>query len=144
MLIKKGEACHVDQMYEIEKEAFSIPWTKTSIAYEISQDMCICFVAIQGERVIGHVYMRHIMDEGEIINIAVRQTERSKGVAGFLLKALLKAAKECNIKSITLEVRESNFPAISLYKKFGFTNQGIRKEYYSQPFEDGIIMGKYM
>jgi len=152
MKIIKGEARHARELHETEKESFSIPWTEASIRYEISQDISICFVAIDDavdevgidevgiEKILGHVYMRQVFDEGEIINIAVKKIFRCKGVAKFLLRELFAEAKIRGIKKIFLDVRESNLPAINLYKKFGFVAAGTRKFYYSQPFEDAIIM----
>jgi ribosomal-protein-alanine N-acetyltransferase len=144
MKIIKGTSAHVKSMHEIESESFAVPWTEISIEYEISQEISICLVAVDdNEKVIGHVYMRQLLDEGDIVNIAVRKSHRKKGIAVCLLKNLFESAKSKNISKITLEVRESNFPAINLYKKFGFAAEGIRKNYYDQPVEDGIIMCKY-
>jgi ribosomal-protein-alanine N-acetyltransferase len=144
MKIIKGTSANVKEMRKIEEESFSIPWTETSIAYEISQAQSVCFVAIdESQRIIGHVYMRQIIDEGDIINIAVRKSHRNQGVGTHLMQKLIEDAKSQGVIKITLDVRKSNEPAINLYKKFGFSAEGIRKSYYDQPSEDGIIMVKY-
>jgi len=140
MQIVKGTPSHAKEMYEIEKESFSTAWSEISIEYEISQEFTICLLAIENEKILGHVYMRRIFDEGEIINIAVRKSHRNQGIGTFLMQGLLDTATAHNISKITLEVRINNTAAISLYKKFGFVAQGLRKDYYSQPVEDGVIM----
>jgi ribosomal-protein-alanine N-acetyltransferase len=73
----------------------------------------------------------------------VRKSHRKRGVGSLLVEELIRAASEQNISALTLEVRASNTAAISLYKKHGFTAEGIRKNYYSHPTEDGIIMWRY-
>ena len=143
MNIVNGEPFHAEEMYAIESEVFSMPWSADSIRDEILQN-AICKVAIDEKgKIHGHVYMRHITNEGHITNIAVRKESQKKGIASLLMQALVQAAKSLGIVALTLEVRESNFAAINLYKKFGFSVEGVRKNFYSTPSENGIIMWKY-
>ncbi|MCL2388016.1 MAG: ribosomal protein S18-alanine N-acetyltransferase [Defluviitaleaceae bacterium] len=131
-------------MHEIETESFAVAWSEMSIADEIMQKYCICLVAVDEVGVIhGHAYMRHIVNEGQITNLAVRRDSRNQGIGSLLVRGLIKAAKERAMLGLTLEVRKSNRAAISLYERHGFAPEGIRKNYYSQPSEDGIIMWKY-
>ena len=88
--------------------------------------------------------MSIVIDEGYIFNVAVRESYRNKGVATSLINELVTYGKKNNFSFITLEVRESNFPAISLYSKFGFIKAGERKDYYSNPKENAILMTKYL
>lgn len=135
---------HAEQMHEIEAAVFTEPWSEISIKYEVMHKDTVAFVATdESENVIGHVYMRHILDEGHISNIAVRKSHRKLGIGALLVEKLLEVARNRQMIGLTLEVRTSNRDAISLYKKHGFTAKGIRKGYYSQPREDGIIMWKY-
>jgi len=124
------------QMNEVEAEGFAIPWTIDSIRHILENPKTVAFAAIENERLVGHIYMQQIIDEGHIVNIAVCKSHRRRGIAKKLVEKLINSAKI----SFTLEVRESNIAAISLYEKFGFKPEGIRKDYYSQPQEDGIIM----
>jgi len=135
---------HAAQMHEIEVESFALPWSENGIRQEISQPQCISFVAVCDTTVLGHAYMHHIIDEGHIINIAVSAKNRRMGIASQLVDALTSAACKRGIASLTLEVRASNTAAIALYEKHGFIREGVRKNFYSQPTEDGIIMSKYL
>lgn len=141
--IIKGNYRHAEQMYAIEVESFAVPWSVMSIEYELMQPHTICFVVLDEGLVVGHVYMRHIINEGHIVNIAVKKTHRKKGIAYALVTALAEAAKGKEMLGLTLEVRESNTAALALYKKHGFVQEGIRKNYYANPTENGIIMWKY-
>jgi len=133
---------HAQGIYGIEVESFSDPWSVESIKTEISSPNSVCFVAVLENKVIGHVSMRHIIDEGHINNIAVSKNNRQNGVGSLLLNTLINAAVERNITALTLEVRASNTAAISLYQKYGFETYGYRKNYYSLPTEDAAIMWK--
>ena len=88
--------------------------------------------------------MSIVIDEGYIFNVAVRESYRNKGVATALINELITYGKKNNFSFITLEVRESNLPAISLYSKFGFIKAGERKDYYSNPKENAILLTKYL
>ena len=83
-----------------------------------------------------------VAGEGYIYNVAVGKNYRRQGIGFRLLQDLIEAAKSRGIESLTLEVRKSNLPAIKLYKKLGFVEAGIRKDFYTKPLEDAIIMWK--
>ncbi|MCL1884932.1 MAG: ribosomal protein S18-alanine N-acetyltransferase [Defluviitaleaceae bacterium] len=141
--IIKGNHRHATQMHDIEAESFAVPWSVMSIEYELMQKHTICYVATENDTVIGHIYMRHIISEGHIVNLAVKKSQRKKGIAYALIFALSIAAQEMDMRGLTLEVRESNTAAIALYEKHGFVSGGVRKNYYTNPTENGIIMWKY-
>ena len=84
-----------------------------------------------------------VFHEGDITNVAVHPDYRKQGVGNLLIDNLITLCKENNINSLTLEVRESNIPAQSLYKKHGFKEEGVRKNFYNNPKENAIIMWKY-
>ncbi len=92
------------------------------------------------EYVVGFVGMWIMADEAHITNIAVRQPYRRQGIGELLLISIIDVATELNARMITLEVRASNTDAQSLYHKYGFTRVGIRRGYYSDNYEDGILM----
>ena len=81
-------------------------------------------------------------EEGEIMNVAVRKEYRRKGVAGRLMKELLSRAEKRGAARFILEVREGNLPAIRLYESLGFLHAGRRRNFYSDPAEDALIMIK--
>ena len=134
---------HLDDVYIIETECFSHPWSRQSLEEELNNETSLFLVAKEENEVIGYIGMSIVIDEGYIFNVAVRESYRNKGVATALINELVTYGKKNNFSFITLEVRESNLPAISLYSKFGFIKAGERKDYYSNPKENAILMTKY-
>lgn len=141
---KLMDISHVNGVYELSKECFSIPWTLESISQEVNNPLAhyvICENSFTKE-VLGFVGVWIIAGEGDITNIAVNPKYRKQGVASSLLIKLFEVCKSYNCNDITLEVRASNIPAQNLYKKFGFKKEGLRKGYYQDNGEDAIIMWK--
>lgn len=134
----------LEDVYIIETECFSHPWSKQSLEEELNNETSLFLVAKEENEVIGYIGMSIVIDEGYIFNVAVREKYRNKGVATALINELVIYGKKNNFSFITLEVRESNLPAISLYSKFGFIKAGERKDYYSNPKENAILMTKYL
>lgn len=134
---------NLDDVYIIETECFSHPWSRQSLENELNNETSLFLVAKEENEVIGYIGMSIVIDEGYIFNVAVRESYRNKGVATALINELVTYGKKNNFCFITLEVRESNQPAISLYSKFGFIKAGERKDYYSNPKENAILMTKY-
>ncbi len=90
----------------------------------------------------GYMGMWRILDECHITNVAVLPEYRKMGIASSLINKMVEICKCSEIQTMTLEVRESNLPAINLYRKFGFISAGKRPTYYLKPLEDAIIMWK--
>ncbi len=90
--------------------------------------------------VVGFAGFWIMAGEAHIVNFAVRQSYRRKGIGELLLISLIDLARELNSLLITLEVRASNTAALSLYRKYGFSKTGLRRGYYSDDKEDGVIM----
>ena len=126
---------------ELEKECFSKPWSEKAIL-DAKENNTVFLVAQQQEKIIGYLGMQIVLDEGYITNVAVTKEHRGKGVAKALMEKLIEMAEEKNLAFVTLEVRESNLAAISLYKKFGFKKEGERKNFYENPKENAHIMTK--
>ena len=135
---------NLDDVYIIETECFSHPWSRQSLENELNNETSLFLVAKEENEVIGYIGMSIVIDEGYIFNVAVRENHRNKGVATALINELVTYGKKNNFSFITLEVRESNLPAISLYSKFGFIKAGERKDYYSNPKENAILLTKYL
>lgn len=144
MRIEKMTSGHLDDVYIIETECFLHPWSKQSLEEELNNETSLFLVAKEENEVIGYIGMSIVIDEGYIFNVAVREKYRNKGVATALINELVTYGKKNNFSFITLEVRESNLPAISLYSKFGFIKAGERKDYYSNPKENAILLTKYL
>ena len=134
----------LEQIIEIEKECFSDPWSLDSFIYEhenpYSYNLIFTEDFLGNHKVVGYIYTHFILDEVYINNFAVIQKCRKKGIGGILLKEIIKKAREENYIHITLEARESNENAINFYKNNGFVNIGIRRNLYSNPTENGVIM----
>ncbi len=116
---------------EIEKECFEKPWSYESFCMEYADKNKFYFVAKTDDgKVIGYGGYAHILDEGHIMNIAVTEAYRGKGVATAIVAKMIGSARENNIGAITLEVNDENKPAIFLYEKMGFKFSGLRPHYY--------------
>ena len=142
--IRKLKKRHIPEVADIEQECFPDPWSEESLEFERKYKYALCFVAVLDKTVVGYCSIRRIVNEGHINNIAVSPAHQNKGVASMLLERIIYFAKKKRLIGLTLEVRVSNTPAISLYKKYGFVPEGVRKNYYSTPPEDALIMWKYI
>ncbi len=126
----------------IEKECFSTPWSEESLRSELTNDGAVFLTAKTDGEVSGYIGMHTVLDECYIANIAVKNKFRRMGIGSLLLKQAENAAREKNCSFISLEVRVSNTPAITLYEKYGYVSQGERKNFYSSPTENALIMTK--
>lgn len=143
IIVRKMEEKDLDRIMEIEKNAFTTPWTRESFLLEITKNQLARYIVAEMENiVVGYGGIWLILDEGHITNIAVDTDYRKMGAGKSLVEGLIDICIEGNIGSMTLEVRESNIDAQSLYKKYGFIEAGIRPKYYSDDNEDAIIMWK--
>ena len=135
-----------DEVYRISKSSFSIPWSIDSINSELNNPLAKYIVARDEDKnlVVGFVGIWIVVGEGSITNIAIDPTYRGKGIGSKLLSSLINLCSDLNCTLINLEVRESNYTAQNLYKKFGFTIDGIRKGYYEDNKENAILMSKRM
>lgn len=136
---------HIDDILELEKMCFSMPWTREQLVSQLPDDMHI-FLAAEDERgrAIGYIGLMYVLDEGYISNIAVSPEHRRQGIADMLLNDLMTRAQEKKLSFLTLEVRQSNMPAQNLYKKHGYIEVGLRRNYYSQPTENAVLMTLFL
>lgn len=116
-------------------------WSLDILKDELKSNTSEFIVAKLENEIIGFAGAKFIVDEADIMNIAVKTSYRKQGIASLLLKKLIDICKNNNINSINLEVNEENFPAINLYKKYEFLEVGRRKNYYDGKF-DAILMKK--
>ena len=142
MIIETMKSSHVAQIAELEKICFSDPWSEKSIASELNNELAFWLTAVEGEQVAGYIGSQTVMDESDMMNVAVHPDFRRKGIAEALVNALVEALKSKGSRCLTLEVRASNVPAITLYEKLGFSEIGRRKNYYRNPREDALILRK--
>lgn len=133
---------YIDELCEIESASFSNAWTKENFAGELNNPTSVFFVALNGGEVAGCVAMNNALGEGFISKLMVSEKNRRQGIGRLLLEKLCEYAEQNRMFALTLEVRESNTPAISLYEKAGFKNLGKRKNFYRNPKENAVIMTK--
>ena len=128
----------------IEQACFSHPMTETQIASLMKQETSSFFVVCEENQgiMVGSAWTQTVLDEGYIGNVGVLPEYRRQGIADALLDALENDAQERGLAFLTLEVRVSNMPAITLYEKHGYRRAGLRPSYYSDPKEDAILMTK--
>ena len=131
----------VKAVYEIEKQSFTLAWTKEAFEQEMLKNEFAYYVLAEtADGVVGYCGMWLIMDEAHITNIAISPKERGKKFGEALMREAMERAKAQGAKLMTLEARVSNVAALNLYKKLGFKNGGIRKGYYTDNQEDAIVM----
>ena len=134
-------ADHLDEVAELERICFSAPWSRNMLAEELDNALSAFLVALDDSgKVAGYAGLQVVLDEGTILNVAVRPEYRRQGIAGKLLDVFLNFAQANRLSFLTLEVRASNYDAIALYGSRGFRSTGRRKNYYEHPKEDAIIM----
>ena len=142
--IKKMGMEHLDEVFEIEKNSFSSPWSKESLKKDLTENKhAVYLVALNDNKVVGYAGMWHIVNEGHITNVAVCENHRRMGIGGKIVAELINLAKGLEMAGITLEVRINNLAAQRMYTKFGFRPEGFRKNYYTDTGEDAVIMWKW-
>ena len=143
MEIVRMNESHVAAVAELEKICFGVDaWSERSVASELENELSLWLVAVEDDRLAGYVGSQTVMDETDMMNVAVHPDFRRKGVAEALVVCLVEELKGRGSRSLALEVRASNTPAIGLYEKLGFCQIGRRKNYYRNPREDALILRK--
>lgn len=142
VIIREMKASDVEAVSEIEREAFSMPWSAEDFLEMVEADYAHYYVAESNGRIVGCCGVRNLMGEGEITNVVVAASYRRQGIGRQMLEYLLREVKTLGIGDCTLEVRVSNTPAIRLYESLGFHGEGVRPRFYEKPVEDALIMWK--
>ena len=138
--IRKATEDDLPWILGLEQEAFSPPWTHGALLSEVYKEDSYFVIAIENEIKLGFIIMRSMVDCGELLQIAVGTSIRRRGIADFLMRVMLDYARVNTVTSIFLEVRKSNTAAVNLYKKHGYTLVRRRKNYYTNPVEDALVM----
>lgn len=132
----------IEQMTAIEAQVFSQPWSRKSFEEALSYENLLFVVAVMDETVVGYCGLYMVLEEGNVINVAVKEEFRGRHMAQEMLTFLMEEGAKQNITAFTLEVREHNETALHVYEKLGFESVGIRKNFYEKPIENAIIMWK--
>lgn len=143
MIIKKATLENLEDIFKIEESVFAHPWSLESLKNLLEDENSVAFVAVDNDIICGYCGVNTILDEGYITNVAVLENYRKQGIGRMLVNALVDFAKDKSLAFLTLEVRKSNTPAINLYSKNGFETVGERKNYYTSPTENALLMTKY-
>jgi len=143
MIIKKMCDADVSFAAEIEKLCFVRPWSEQSIKDEMNKQNSVFLMAFEDDKAIGYVGLSVVFDEGYMGNLGVIEEYRKKGVGRALMQELLAQCQKLDLAFITLEVRQSNTPAVNLYISLGFIEAGRRRNYYKEPSEDALLLTKY-
>ena len=134
----------VKSVAEVENECFASPWSEKSLSEELENSNAHFFVAEKNGEIMGYMGTISVFGECSVTNVAVKEKFRGKGIASMLLERAILNSILNDDDFITLEVRKSNSPAISLYEKYDFRKMGERKNFYRQPTEDAFIYNKYL
>ncbi|SER94848.1 ribosomal protein S18-alanine N-acetyltransferase [Salisediminibacterium halotolerans] len=131
----------LDQVQEVEASCFQKPWTREAFFNEVTKNQFAYYlVAEEGDSVVAYCGVWIIMDDAHITNIAVHPDMRRRGIGEDLLRGVMDMAKTLGAQKMSLEVRVSNDNAKALYRKYGFQDGGIRKQYYTDNQEDALVM----
>ncbi len=141
MTVRNMREADLDRVCQIEEATFSVPWSRESIKKEICEnEQAHYLIAEEDGEIAGYGGFWQVLDEGHIMNIAVDEKWRQRGIGETLLREMIAQGKQLGILYWTLEVRVTNRAAISLYEKIGFSSAGIRPGYYEKPKENAYIM----
>lgn len=132
-------ASDIDDLIELEKSCFAYHWTRKQFLMGLERGVFkILGIRIHG-RLTGYIAFSLIEDEMEILNLAVHSDFRQKKMATFLLERAFEVCRKKGITKSFLDVKESNVPAIELYRKFGYEQIGVRRKYYPDTKEDALL-----
>ena len=137
-IIRMNES-HVAAVAELERQNFSEPWPDIAVRGELTNKLALWLVAVEDGEVVGYVGSQTVLQEADMMNIAVAEHCRRRGIARMLVEELI---RRLDAYQLSLEVRASNSPAIALYESLGFRQVGLRKNYYRKPKEDALILRK--
>jgi ribosomal-protein-alanine N-acetyltransferase len=140
--IRQMSAGDIPSVQEIERECFLSAWSFDGYKNELLRDDSKALVVEMNDVIIGFAVMRLITssDEAEILNIAVSEKFQNQGIGALLWKEIDGFLKSNAVRSVWLEVRKSNFTAQAFYRRNGFAFCGERKNFYTNPTEDALVM----
>jgi ribosomal-protein-alanine N-acetyltransferase len=137
--IRRLTYADLPQLIAIERRAFPTPWSLAMFVLELSKPAGVCLAALRDGEMLGYLICSRYDTVWHIMNVAVDPAERRRGIATALLADLFRRVDSLT-ERFTLEVRESNRPAIELYERYGFRAAGRRRRYYQDNGEDAVVM----
>ena len=142
MEIRKALPEDIPAVAELEAEIFPLGTDAAALERMRADPACPILCAVEDGTLLGYAYFRTVLDEGYVGDLAVRRDRRRRGIGRALITAMCAEAECRELAFLTLEVRESNSAARSLYERSGFFPVGIRKNYYEKPRENAVLMTK--
>lgn len=130
----------LEQIAAMEREAFSDAWSEQGLRETFYTCSATMVVAEKEEELVGYCIVYCVLDEGEIARIAVAEKARRTGVGKGLMEDVCRRLNKQQVKRLLLDVRRSNESARSFYEKYGFVEDGVRRQFYENPKEDAILM----
>ena len=131
---------NLDGAARIERETFSEPWSRDAMRLFCTEDYPSLALTTEVGETVGYIGCARVLDELQIINVAVDSRLRGNGLGSLLMQGFEEHCDALGIAFVSLEVRESNKAAIELYSSLGFKVTGKRKDFYTKPTESALIM----
>lgn len=132
----------LDEVVAIEQGCYAAPWTRNMFLQEMSNRVSRQLVFLLGHKVIGYVCFWEVMDESQVLNVAVHPDWRRRSHGKHILDVVELISRTDGLKKIVLDVGKRNIPARNLYSRCGFRVVGFRKNYYSEIQDDALVMEK--
>lgn len=140
MRVRLVEEADADAITALEEECFTDAWSPALMSQMFASEWDRIYVLEDEGKVIGYADVRNMYGDCDLMSICVTREARGRGGASLLMEHILEQARADDARQILLEVRRSNEAAIGLYRKFGFEELGVRRNYYSNPVEDAVVM----
>lgn len=140
--VKRADKSHIPDIVRLEREVFSDAWSEKGLVDTLCHPHAVIFGAWKEEELAGYIILYHVLDEGEIARIAAAPSRRRQGVGSALLGKVEEFCSENGITRLLLDVRESNSGAIAFYRRCGFARDGLRRDFYTAPKEDAVLMSR--
>ena len=139
--IRPAHSADIAALARLEEESFSDPWSEDGFRELLAAPGSLMLVAVDlRDQLIGYLAARRVLDESEILNLAVAVPWQRHGVGRALLQGALDELRARGVRQVFLEVRESNLAAQRLYGGLGFAPIGHRPNYYRSPRENGLVL----
>ena len=144
MTLREMTVDDLDEVLVLEEKLFPVPWTREGFFTFLIRKDTLFLAVEEADSILGYAGCLIVLDEADILNIGVDPGRQREGIGGFILQSIMRLLQMQGVRYIHLEVRESNETARRLYERNGFAVDGLRKDYYTDPMEDAVLMTKIL